>query len=84
MEKATKEGLEKGMQQGLEQGIQQGLEQGIQQGIQQGKELGEKLGKELGQKEKALSIAKNLKEMGLALDQISNATGLSKEEIESL
>ena len=100
MEKATKEGLEKGMQQGLEQGMQQGiqqgmqqglkeglakgLEQGMQQGLEQGKELGEKLGKELGQKEKALSIAKNLKAKGMEVSLISEVTGLSMEEIELL
>jgi hypothetical protein len=57
-----------GMAKGLKEGLAKGMNEGLQQGVQQGK----------------LEIAKNLKEMGISLEQIINATGLSKEEIEKL
>ena len=66
------EGLEQGLQQGLEQGLQQGLEQGLQQGLEQ------------GSRQANLQSAKNLKALGVAVDVIAQATGLSVEEIESL
>ena len=44
----------------------------------------EEKGLQQGEKKKAIEIAKNLKSMGLAVEQIIEATGLSKEEIESL
>ena len=57
-----------GMSKGISQGIFQGIERGIEQGAYQNK----------------LETAKNLTEMGLAVEAISKATGLSLEEIESL
>jgi len=53
-------------------------------GINSAKEKGIEIGMEKGEKQKALMIAKNLKEMNLSIEQIEKATGLSKEEIESL
>ena len=47
------------------QGLEQGIEQGIAQGIYQGKVL----------------TAKNLLKLGLSIEDISKATGLTKEEI---
>ena len=49
---------------------------GVQEGIEEGIEIGEK--------RKAHSIASNLKEMGLAVELIMSATGLSAEEIAKL
>ncbi len=37
-----------------------------------------------GEKRRALAIAKNLLSMGLPLDQIVQATGLSRDEVEGL
>ena len=54
------------------EGMQQGFEQGVQQGMQQGR------------KEQALSIALNLKSLGMSLADISKATGLSIEDIEQI
>lgn len=45
---------------------------------------GEAKGEEKGKKEKSIEIAKNMLSMGLDIDIISKATGLQKEEIESL
>ena len=53
---------------GMSKGISQGIERGIEQGAYQNK----------------LETAKNLTEMGFAIEAISKATGLSLEEIESL
>ena len=57
-----------GYEQGLKQGIEQGIEQGIQKGIEQTQE----------------DIAKKLLEMNIPVEQITKATGLTKEEIEKL
>ena len=67
-----------------EEGIQQGLQQGIQQGIQQGKSLGLVEGEDRGSRQKALQDAGNLKQLGVSIDIITQATGLSKEEVEKL
>ena len=48
--------------------IKKGIQQGMQQGMQQGK----------------FEIARKLIEMGLPMDQIAAATGLSQTEIENI
>ena len=40
--------------------------------------------KQEGKKDKAMEIAKNLLEMGMSIDNIMKATGLSQEEIDKL
>ena len=63
-----KKGLKKGMEKGLKEGMEKGMEKGI--------EKGEKL--------KALEIARTMKSMGLSVDVVASATGLSPEEIAEL
>lgn len=41
-------------------------------------------GRAEGEYQKATTIARNLKSMGMSLDQVAQATGLSPEEINSL
>ncbi|MGP1455003.1 MAG: Rpn family recombination-promoting nuclease/putative transposase [Treponema sp.] len=53
---------------------------GIQQGLQQGKSLG--LAE--GSRQKALETARNLRGMGLSIENISKATGLTVQEVEQL
>ena len=84
LEEGLKEGLEKGMKQGIEEGMKQGIEEGMKQGIEEGMKQGIQQGQALGEKQKAKEIAKKLKAMGLSVDEIANATSLTKEEIESL
>lgn len=62
------------------EGIAQGMAQGIAKGMAQGmaKGLAE------GETRKALSIACNLKQMGMTSTQIAEITGLSVEKIETL
>ena len=61
---------------------------GIQQGMQRGKSLGLAEGKSLGLAEgshqKALQDASNLKRLGVSVEIISKATGLSQEEVDAL
>ncbi|WP_300910725.1 PD-(D/E)XK nuclease family transposase, partial [uncultured Bacteroides sp.] len=84
METAEIRGLEKGMKKGIEQGIEQGIQQGIEQGIQQGIEQGIEQGVEQGRSEEKMGNASNLKKLGVSVEVISQATGLSKEIIEKL
>ena len=69
---AAEEAHAAGKAEGLEQGLQQGLEQGLQQGLEQ------------GSRQANLQSAKNLKALGVAVDVIAQATGLSIEEVEGL
>lgn len=58
---------------GIEEGIAKGIAKGRAEGIEEGIAKGQKI------------TAKNLKQMGiLTAEQISTATGLTKEEIEEL
>ena len=57
-----------GIERGIEQGISQGIEQGISRGSYQTK----------------LEMAKNLIDIGLSVENIAKATGLSREEIAKL
>jgi predicted transposase/invertase (TIGR01784 family) len=50
---------------GLNHAREEGLQKGLQEGLQEGK----------------WEIARNLKKMGIPLDQIAQGTGLSVEEI---
>ena len=54
--------------QGIEQGISQGRSEGIAQGSYQ----------------RALETAKNLLGLGLSIENIAQATGLSKQEVEEI
>ena len=55
-----------------EEGIQQGIQQGIRQGFSD------------GSYQKALETAKILKQLGDSVQKIMQATGLTKEEVESI
>ncbi len=59
-----------------EESLRIGMQQGIQQGIQQGFSD--------GAYQKAIETARNLFRLGLSIENIAEATGLAKEEIESI
>ena len=59
-------------------------EEGRAEGLEKGRSEGLEMGLEKGRSEEKLEIAKNLKSMGLSLEAIKQATGLSTEEIEKL
>ena len=58
---------------GYEEGMERGISTGIEQGIATGTERGEHA--------KAVAVAKNLIKVGLSVQQVSEATGLSVDEI---
>jgi predicted transposase/invertase (TIGR01784 family) len=72
LETAKKEALEAGMQAGIEAGMQAGIEAGMQAGIEKGALLEKQI------------IAKGMLAKGLDLLTISELTGLTQSEIESL
>ena len=67
-ERGLKEGLEKGREQGLKEGLEKGMEKGLEQ----------------GRIDERKENARNLKKLGIATAVISQATGLSREEVEAL
>ena len=67
-----------------EQGFKEGKEQGFKKGVSQGFKEGFKEGKEQGYKECQRVTAKNLMCVYIPLDKISDATGLSINEIRNL
>ncbi len=54
--------------------------EGVAEGIAQGIAEGEAKGAET----KAIEVAKNLKSLGIPLDKIAQATGLTKEQLEAI
>ncbi len=71
---------QRGKEMGLREGIQEGLQKGIQQGIQKGRQQGVKEGKQ----QNALSVARQLKILGVSTEIIRKSTGLSVSRIKAL
>ncbi|TWI78742.1 hypothetical protein [Treponema putidum] len=65
-------------------GRQEGLEEGRQEGLKEGRQAGMQVGREQGFTEGVMQTAKNLLDIGLSVENISKATGLSCNEIERL
>ena len=61
-----------------------GAEWGLLEGIERGKTEGKSLGLAEGSRQKALETAKNLLHFGLSRENIAQATGLSRAEVEAL
>ena len=80
MEGAKEEGFEKGMARGIEKGMAKGIEKGRAEGIAAGMAKGMAKGIEKG----ISFIAKNMKSLGFPVSEISKATGLTEEDINSL
>lgn len=66
---------------GHAQGREQGLAEGREQGLAEGREQGLVEGRAEGAYNANLSVARNLKQMGLPVSDIMKATGLTKDEI---
>ena len=66
---------------GLEEGKSIGLEEGRNLGLEEGRNLGLEEGKILGIKEEKISTAKKMLKIGIEIELIEQATGLTKEEI---
>jgi predicted transposase/invertase (TIGR01784 family) len=74
----------KGRSEGKAEGEKIGIEKGIKKGKAEGLIEGEAKGIAKGKLEEKLEIAKNLKNMGIPLEQIMKATSLTTEEIEKI
>ena len=59
-------------------------QKGKEEGRAEGKEEGRAEGRAEGMSQRSLEIARNLLSLGLSVDQITQATGLTEEEIELL
>ena len=70
--KGYNEGMEKGYNEGMEKGLAEGMQKGMQKGVQKGMQKG------------IYTVARNMKQMGLSLEDITKATGLSEKEIAEL
>ena len=57
---------------------------GREQGLTEGLSIGKEQGLEIGRKEKQLEIAKKLLKLGVEVEKIISATGLTEEEIKDL
>ena len=66
------------------EGREEGRKEGRKEGREEGREEGRKEGRKEGREEAARETAKNLKAMGLDVETIAKATGLSTEEIAKL
>ena len=79
-----KEGKKKGMEEGKKQGIEEGKKQGIEEGKKQGIEEGKRQGISQGEKNKAIEIAKKMKQQGIEYRIIQEVTDLDEEEIKNI
>ena len=61
-----------------------GYDEGEAAGLEKGRSEGEAIGLEKGAAHEKREIAKNLKDLGVGLNEIIKATGLSAEEVEKL
>ena len=77
------EARKQGISLGREEGIALGQEQGREEGITLGQKQGFTLGQEQAYREK-LQIAARFKKLGVSLETIIQATGLTNEEIKEL
>ncbi|BAE83790.1 Rpn family recombination-promoting nuclease/putative transposase [Desulfitobacterium hafniense] len=75
-EKLIMEGMEKGLKKGREEGLKKGREEGLEKGREEGLEK--------GREETKLEVARNLLGLGIEMDKVAKATGLSEEEIRKL
>jgi len=77
-------GVERGKSLGLAEGKSLGLAEGKSLGLAEGKSLGLAEGEVRGSRQKALETARNLLVIGLSIENIAKATGLTVQEVETL
>ena len=65
-------------------GVRQGLEKGMEQGLEKGREVGRLEGRKEGQKDEKIANARKMKSYGLALEMISDISGLTIDEVRDL
>ena len=77
-------GLAEGKSLGLAEGKSLGLAEGKSLGLAEGEARGKSLGLAEGSRQKALETARNLLVIGLSIENIAKATGLTVQEVETL
>ena len=77
-------GVERGKSLGLAEGKSLGLAEGKSLGLAEGKSLGLAEGEVRGSRQKALETARNLLVIGLSIENIAKATGLTVQEVKNL
>ena len=83
-ERDTYNQIEYARETGREEGREEGKEEGLQEGRKEGKEEGIKEGRAEGSKDERSKIAINLIRLGASCEIITQATGLSAEEVSRL
>ena len=73
-----------GVRQGMEKGRLEGREEGRLEGMELGVQKGRMEGREEGQKDEKIANARKMKSYGLALEMISDITGLTIDEVRDL
>ena len=80
----TERDLRNQMKYAMETAIAEGLAEGLAEGRAEGLAEGRAKGLAEGELNSRKAIAKKLKEMGMSLDMIAEATGLDADTIEAL
>jgi predicted transposase/invertase (TIGR01784 family) len=78
------EGIARGRAEGLAEGMEKGKAEGIAEGMVKGKAEGIAEGLAKGIKETQLSTARKMLKLGMSIEEISEITGLTKDEIGNL
>ena len=78
------EGKAEGLAEGMEKGKAEGLAEGKAEGLAEGMEKGKAEGLAQGIRENQLSTAWKMLKLGMTIEEISEITGLTKEEIGNL
>jgi predicted transposase/invertase (TIGR01784 family) len=81
---AYSDGIEKGIMDGKKEGKKEGLKEGLEEGLKEGLKEGLEEGLKEGNAKGRLEMAKSLKNLGIPLETIIEASGLSKIEIDKL
>ena len=82
--KGLAEGMEKGIAKGKAEGLAEGLSEGMIKGKAEGLAEGIEKGFAQGIKENQLSTARKMLQLGMSIEEISEITGLTKEEVDNL
>ena len=61
--------------------ISEALQKGKAQGLEEGEAIGLEKGKVIGEHKKSLIIAQNLLKLGMPIEEVSDATGISLEDV---
>ena len=84
LEEGIARGRAEGRAEGKAEGLAEGMEKGKAEGLAEGMEKGKAEGLAQGIKETQLSTARKMLKLGMSIEEISEITGLTKEEVDNL